>query len=292
MLNSAMQTEYTPAPGRAILWKAQDFKALELFHSNAVAHTYPRHSHPTYMIGVIEAGVGCNDSRGTRQYNGPGSIVVMNPDEVHGGFASAGPCSYRMLYLGEEELKKHLPETSVLPHFASTTIHNPMWANRLRGLHQLLEVSKDSLERQTMLAETLTAFLVFHSGREPEIVQVQEHRAVKTVMEFLETHLARNIEIEELARLTALNRSYLMRVFLASTGITIHAFLMQVRIEAAKRALCAGISAADVATDVGFADQSHLIRCFKRYTGTTPSQYAQRSLPKSLSFYPWPGAGN
>lgn len=277
-----MNAVHTLQPGQAILWKAQDFTDLELFRSNAVAHAYPRHSHPTYAIGVIEQGTGCNQCRGTRYYSGPGSIVVMNPGEVHGGFASDGPCSYRMLYIGERELERYLPEAHVLPHFATNLIEDQAWAARLRELHRTLERSKNPLECQSLTGSVLSGFLAFHAGRAPENRTAREHGAVKLVIGFLRAHHTRNIRIEELATLTQLNRSYLMRVFLASTGLTIHAFLTQIRIEEAKRSLCAGQAAGHVAVEVGFADQSHLIRSFRRYTGTTPTRYAARSL----AFYP------
>jgi transcriptional regulator GlxA family with amidase domain len=55
-----------------------------------------------------------------------------------------------------------------------------------------------------------------------------------------------------------------------------HQYLIQVRVNNARWLLSAGSgerSLAEVASAVGFADQSHLTRHFKRVTGLTPRQF-------------------
>ncbi len=68
-----------------------------------------------------------------------------------------------------------------------------------------------------------------------------------------------------------------MRCFRAATGVTAHSFVTQLRITEARRRLAEGEPAAEVAHDVGFADQSHLIRRFRAALGVTPGQYAHES---------------
>jgi AraC-like DNA-binding protein len=50
-------------------------------------------------------------------------------------------------------------------------------------------------------------------------------------------------------------------------------YLTHVRVKQAKVLLASGVSIAETALAVGFADQSHLTRCFKRVMGITPGQY-------------------
>jgi AraC-like DNA-binding protein len=47
----------------------------------------------------------------------------------------------------------------------------------------------------------------------------------------------------------------------------------QLRLRAARRLLARGHRIADVASAVGFADQSHLTRWFVRYYGITPGAF-------------------
>jgi AraC-like DNA-binding protein len=66
---------------------------------------------------------------------------------------------------------------------------------------------------------------------------------------------------------------HLLRVFKDATGFPPHTWLVLERICRARRLLAAGASPAHVSTAVGFADQAHLTRWFKRVTGVTPAVY-------------------
>jgi AraC-like DNA-binding protein len=65
----------------------------------------------------------------------------------------------------------------------------------------------------------------------------------------------------------------------AQFGLPAHAYLSSLRVAHAKRMIRAGTPPAEVAYAVGYCDQSHLNRRFKKIVGVTPSQYAQRSGP-------------
>ena len=65
-----------------------------------------------------------------------------------------------------------------------------------------------------------------------------------------------------------------IRAFRKEVGLSPHAYLNQLRLLEARRLIAQGRAPADVATQVGFYDQSHLIRHFKRVYGITPGQYA------------------
>jgi AraC-like DNA-binding protein len=64
--------------------------------------------------------------------------------------------------------------------------------------------------------------------------------------------------------------------------MTPHAYLRQVRVERAKEMLAAGLSISEVALAVGFFDQSHLTRYFKRILGLTPGTYATAIRSKTI----------
>ncbi len=92
--------------------------------------------------------------------------------------------------------------------------------------------------------------------------------------EYVAANYARDIPVDELAELVGLSRYYLTRAFCKEFGLPPHAYATQVRLLAAKRMLAAGHSAASAAAAVGFYDQSHLNRLFKRAYGITPGTYA------------------
>jgi AraC family transcriptional regulator len=66
------------------------------------------------------------------------------------------------------------------------------------------------------------------------------------------------------------------RLFRQTLGVSPHQHVIQVRVNNARSLLSAGSgrrSLAEIASAVGFADQSHLTRHFKRITGVTPRQF-------------------
>lgn len=72
-----------------------------------------------------------------------------------------------------------------------------------------------------------------------------------------------------------MSRFQLVRGFARSFGLTPHAYIVQRRLDAARRLIAAGTGLADAASDCGFADQSHFTRVFVRRYGLTPGSYAE-----------------
>lgn len=62
---------------------------------------------------------------------------------------------------------------------------------------------------------------------------------------------------------------------LAQFGVSPYAYVVGRRIDLARGLLLEGAKPADVAVSVGFYDQAHLTRHFKKYTATTPAQFAR-----------------
>ena len=92
---------------------------------------------------------------------------------------------------------------------------------------------------------------------------------VRLVQDHINGCYARDIPLDELAALAAVDKFRLLRAFSAEVGFPPHAYQLLVRVHHARRLLSAGESAAQV----GFSDQSHLIRQFRRVEGMTPAAY-------------------
>src|SRR6266699_1782539 len=74
-------------------------------------------------------------------------------------------------------------------------------------------------------------------------------------------------------RAADLSRFHLIRLFRQRYGVTPFAFQRNLRVERAREALRHGDSLASTASELGFADQSHLGRAFRHVMGATPGQY-------------------
>jgi AraC family transcriptional regulator len=100
-------------------------------------------------------------------------------------------------------------------------------------------------------------------------------RAVAEAVRFIQENYSRDVSLNDIAEAVHLSPFHVARLFKQALGVSPHQYLIQVRVNSARSLLEAGSgerSLAEVASAVGFADQSHLTRHFKRLLGVTPKQ--------------------
>ena len=91
--------------------------------------------------------------------------------------------------------------------------------------------------------------------------------------ELLDESFVEGITLREASVRLQCHPAHLVRAFTRRFGMPPHAYLTGRRVDAARRLLLRGLPAAEVAVAVGFYDQSHLTRHFKRHLATTPGRF-------------------
>jgi transcriptional regulator GlxA family with amidase domain len=103
-------------------------------------------------------------------------------------------------------------------------------------------------------------------------------RALCKAIEFIDAHLAERFTLEDLANAVGVSRYHFARQFRISTGRSPMVYQMHVRLERGKQMLARGDrSICDIAATLGFCDQSHFTRTFRRVVGLPPRDYVQRA---------------
>lgn len=95
-------------------------------------------------------------------------------------------------------------------------------------------------------------------------------KGVREARAFLERSYAERPTVERIAAHVDLSPFHLERVFRDRYGIPVHAYLTKVRVARALDLLRTGTRPGHIATSVGFADQAHMTRVFRRELGITP----------------------
>lgn len=99
-------------------------------------------------------------------------------------------------------------------------------------------------------------------------------RALGRAFDCMERHLGGPLSLDDLARAACVSRFHFARLFRVSTGHSPMAYLQLLRIERAKELLREDrVPIADIALLLGFCDQSHFSRAFRRVTGLTARGY-------------------
>jgi AraC family transcriptional regulator len=102
------------------------------------------------------------------------------------------------------------------------------------------------------------------------------------VVDYIHDNLDQHLTLAELAFIAKMSIYHFSRTFKLFAGITPHQYVLNARVERAKDLLIQGkLSLSEIATRVGFFDQSHFTRAFKRSVGTTP-QVLLREQSKNL----------
>jgi AraC family transcriptional regulator len=97
---------------------------------------------------------------------------------------------------------------------------------------------------------------------------------LKRVQDYIEVHLDDRLTLTELAGVACLSAYHFSRSFKQATGVGLHHYVMQRRLERAKTLIRrTNQPLALIALEAGFADQSHLATLFRRETGVTPGQF-------------------
>ena len=94
------------------------------------------------------------------------------------------------------------------------------------------------------------------------------------IRNYILQHLSNPITTRDIAEYIGANRTYLCKLFREQNGITINRYILNVKIEEARRLLVAtNKSLAEIAFCLGFSSQSHFHNTFHRLCGTTPKQF-------------------
>jgi len=262
-------------------WHDPTLDNLELIHATYVTHSFSPHMHEGYVIGVIEKGAE-QFAYQRRQHIAPaGSIVFINPGEMHtGSSVDKNGWTYRTLYPSIELLQQAVSDLTGkqrdIPFFAEPVVHDPEMMREITLTHRALEEQASDLERESRLLWTLARLISRYADDHPHPrLFTKEHGSVQRARAYLEENYAENISLEQLAAIANLSPFHLLRSFRGQMSLPPHAYQMYIRITHAKRMLRMGLPSVDTAIAVGFADQSHFTKHFKRIVGVPPGLYSQ-----------------
>ena len=218
-------------------WKPAVACVHEVFHARFVDYAYPPHVHDTWTVFIVDAG-----GRGFRK---------------------------RVLYLGTEVLDERLAGPAV----DRPDIHDPALRRAVHALHGALDEPDDALAAEAWLA-TVGERLRGHLGDPPDAGGPAPGRLAHDLRDLLDGRVFEPTTLAQAGSAIGASPAHLVRSFTQTFGIAPHQYLVARRIDAARKRLLGGEPIARVAAGVGFYDQAHFTRLFKRHVGTPPGRYA------------------
>lgn len=125
--------------------------------------------------------------------------------------------------------------------------------------------------------------LVLTDARIPFTRNGRNYEVIASAKRFIEQHFSEPITLSDIADFVHLSKIYFQNIFKESVGITPHQYLINCRLEHAKKLLWnSDITMTEVAEQSGFGCQQYLNKVFKKETGITPVSY-RKSFQKNYS---------
>jgi AraC family transcriptional regulator len=100
-------------------------------------------------------------------------------------------------------------------------------------------------------------------------------------VEYIQDQLDADLTVSGIAQAVGISPDHFTRLFKKSTGQTPYEYVVEARVRKAKELLTTGkLTISEAAHHVGFVDQSHLTRHFKRVFGLPPKRLLSRRTPQ------------
>jgi AraC-like DNA-binding protein len=251
-------------------WSPPVAGVAEVLHAHFPSHAYPLHTHDTWTLLLVDAGVVSFDLERHEHAALPSRVTLLPPHVPHDG-RSVTPEGFRkrVVYLEADALDVRR---------IGRAVDHPGWTDlALRAevhlLHEALRQPGDELEAESRLA-LVTSRLTAHLERLPEAPARPDPGLATRLQGLLDDHVVDGITLAQAASTLDADPTHLVRSFRREVGIPPHRYLTGRRLDLARRLLLAGCRPADVAMEAGFHDQAHLTRHFKRMLGVTPGAFA------------------
>ncbi|MCZ4061430.1 AraC family transcriptional regulator [Pantoea sp. LMR881] len=255
---------------------------IESVHAHFCGHAYDPHDHDEMLVGVTQKGLQRFNCHRTLHTSTPGQVILIEPGAVHDGHApDPEGFTYTMLYLPQAWLSAMLQrreqgDISVLQAaFRSTLTDDALLNTAIQQAFAAIHYGEGRLARDQSL-DRLIDLLSQHISLRTLATGDDAFRQMCVVRDYLHDNLSQDIGLDEIARYASLDRFRLTRQFQKAFGQSPHAYLVRLRLRAARMLLSQGHNPALVAAQVGFADQSHLGRWFRRAYRMTPAAYQQQ----------------
>lgn len=261
----------------------------EVFHySNTDLAGVSLHHHDFYECYLFLSGDVTYLIEGKSYQLKPGDIILINSRELHQAYINSKETAYErfVLWINPAFLRLLSTEATDLtqcferPGRKNVLRVDAEWQQSIRMLMNKLiflenfQGTGEDLLYRAYITELMVYLsnLTFNDHVRFD-VDVKKSSRIDRILEYINSHLEEDITIDALSEYSYLSKFHLSREFKKHTGTTLHRYILQKKLIAAKEFILKDVPITQVYEQCGFGDYSNFFRAFKKEYGMTPRQF-------------------
>lgn len=249
---------------------------LRLVRAFNVDHEFPCHVHRSYTLGVVTSGARIFHINGKDMVITAPDGFVINPYQPHTCRQQGiDGHDYRVVSISQKLMRRiflRVTGKSGSPFFPCVKIPAEDAGALLQCI--LHPGSAESDPGDENLESLLALIIKKYAARQPvDESGKSKNSIVKQASTFIDENAGRKIDLKQLSEMVHVSPFHLNRIFRERIGLPPKAYLLQMRIKQSMRLLLETRSIAQVAIEMGFSDQSHFTRFFKKNVGLSPGRF-------------------
>ena len=248
------------------------------------------HRHEFYEINIITGGYGMHYIEEERFRVKKGQVFVIPPMVKHGYICGDGLDVFHLhihpdYFKQNYNLLQKMEGFGVLFGFDARQIHTNFTTYIELSDEEFDKIYNENIISVCKFIHTYDLKNMIRAMSEATLLIVALCESCARSLSLMSTKdrnfvesLSGKIKVDDLARVAKMSRTAYFNYFLKETGQTPAVYIMNKRLElACSRLKSTDRSIDDIATDVGFCERAHLIKCFKKRYGITPTEYRKQN---------------
>ena len=253
------------------------------------------HNHNYFQIYYMISGKLTHHLENTKADLTPGDIFILPPNEPHyiepDGDVDFYSLSFMpdffqnikeanklvldfLLYLQTEQTRTIAPKVCL--SYEDSLFTKTLFARILE------EFSGDKIGKSEIIKETLSVMLslfarVYFEDNGSALMARENRQLVLHSIEYIKNHFDEDITLNEIIRRSAMSKTNFCAIFNSLTGMPFKEYLNRYRVEQAAALIAAGERTSAAGSCCGFSDFSTFYRNFKKYTGMSPTEFANKN---------------
>lgn len=240
-------------------------------------HIIRGQGYPAYQLAVCTHGTGEFICMGIRHTIERGDVFIFEPRVPHEYYPVNTEWSIHFFIFGGDGISGIMKYMNIESYavFSMDDDELAKYTDTVFKLHESYK-TKPEFTISSLMYQLLsqTYNLKRKKPAEDEAGEEIHERIITPVVRYMRKKYRENINLDDMCMVAEVSRSYLCRVFKRKTGITPIRFLLNIRIEEAKKRLIStDMRVSGIAAEVGFNDVSYFCAVFKNCVGITPEEY-------------------